>query len=111
MRKLLFLTIGLAASIAAVVTFVPEARQRAEALTGLKLGAPPVASTDTKAAPKKSGPAAAPVTVATVVETDMPIILSSPGTVEALATVARMIAPSGSAARSTASNRSDSIEL
>ncbi len=88
MRKLLFLTIGLAASIAAVVTFVPEARQRAEALTGLKLGAPPVASTDTKAAPKKSGPAAAPVTVATVVETDMPIILSSPGTVEALATVA-----------------------
>jgi membrane fusion protein, multidrug efflux system len=88
MRKLFLSAIVVAALIAAVVTFVPEARQRAEALTGLKLGADPIASSDTKAPAKKSGPAAAPVTVATVVEADMPIILTSPGTVEALATVA-----------------------
>ncbi len=88
MRKFFIFAIAVSALIAAVVIFVPEARQRAEALTGLKLGAVPVASSETKAAPKRSAPAAAPVTVATVAETDMPIILTSPGTVEALATVA-----------------------
>ena len=88
MRKLFLSAIAVMVLTAAVITFVPEARQRAEALTGLKLGVVPIASSDTKVPAKKSGPAAAPVTVATVVETDMPIILTSPGTVEALATVA-----------------------
>lgn len=37
---------------------------------------------------KDKGPGTAPVTVATVVETDMPVVLSAPGTVEPLANVA-----------------------
>ncbi len=88
MRKFVVFSVAAAALVTAVVTFVPEARQRAEALTGLKLGALPVASGDPKGAAKRAGPPPVPVTVATVAETDMPIILSAPGTVEAIATVA-----------------------
>ena len=88
MRKLVIFGVAVAALVAAVVTFVPEARQRAEALTGWKLGAVPASSGDPKATTKRAGPPPVPVAVATVVETDMPIILSAPGTVEAIATVA-----------------------
>lgn len=88
MRKIFLSVVSVAALIAAVVIFVPEARQRAEALTGWKLGAQQGASADSKAAAKRSGPTAVPVSAATVVETDMPIVLSAPGTVEAIATVA-----------------------
>ena len=42
----------------------------------------------TKGESKKGGAAVAPVTVATVVEADMPVILVAPGTVEPLANVA-----------------------
>jgi membrane fusion protein, multidrug efflux system len=58
-------------------------------------GPSPAPSETTKAASKPGGKgegkgrgAAAPVTAATVVETDMPVILNAPGTVEPLATVA-----------------------
>jgi membrane fusion protein, multidrug efflux system len=42
----------------------------------------------TAAAPAKKGPPPPPVTVATVIETDMPVVLSAAGTVEAIASVA-----------------------
>ena len=81
--------IGLAviAGAAALVTFVPEARQRFETATGWKIPTGGTPAADTKTAQKK-GPPAVPVTAASVVEADMPIILSAAGTVEALASVA-----------------------
>jgi membrane fusion protein, multidrug efflux system len=58
----------------------------------LRGGAPTVATgaADPKAAaaPAKKGPPPAPVTAATVVERDMPVVLSAAGTVEALQSVA-----------------------
>jgi membrane fusion protein, multidrug efflux system len=89
MRKILWSIVGVALFIGAVLALVPEARQRAEMLTGLNLsalGGEP--KSDAKAAPKRTGPPPVPVTTAVVVDTDMPIVLSAPGTVEALATVA-----------------------
>jgi membrane fusion protein, multidrug efflux system len=50
--------------------------------------APTVKKAETKAEPKGKGAPAAPVTAAPVLEKDMPIILSAPGTVEPLANVA-----------------------
>lgn len=86
MKKLL---VGLAivAGAAALVTFVPEARLRFETATGFKipLGGKPVGETKTA---QKKGPPAVPVTSATVTETDMPVVLTAAGTVEALASVA-----------------------
>ena len=86
MRKIFFSAAAVAAIIAALVIFVPDARQRFEAATGWEVPIGSPAPADTKAAQKK-GPPAVPVTAATVAETDMPVILSAAGTVEALASV------------------------
>ena len=67
---------------------VPEARQRFEVATGWKVPFPAPSNGAGKAGQKKGGPAAVPVTAATVAEADMPVILSAPGTVEPLANVA-----------------------
>lgn len=86
MRKLV-LGIAAVAGAAAIVTFVPEARQRFQTATGWKIpyGAPTTA--EPKAAQKK-GPGAVPVAAAVVTEADMPVVLTAAGTVEALASVA-----------------------
>lgn len=87
MRKLLFTLIVVLATATAIVGFVPEARQRFETATGLTVPFGTSGSAERKTAQKKGG-AAVPVTAATVVATDMPVILSAAGTVEALASVA-----------------------
>lgn len=87
------LPIGLlaVASAAALVVFVPDARHRFEAATGWKVPVAIPAKQDASApkeGQKKGGAAAVPVTAATVAETDMPVMLSAAGSVEALASVA-----------------------
>jgi membrane fusion protein, multidrug efflux system len=90
MRKLVWLLFAVAVATGTVVTFVPEARLRLEAATGWKIPdlAGLQAPADQKAAPKRSGAQTVPVTAVAVAETDMPIILSAAGSVEALASVA-----------------------
>jgi membrane fusion protein, multidrug efflux system len=64
---------------------------RAGAVAGAPGAAKPAdaeAKAATGAAPAKKGPPPPPVTVATVIESDMPIMLSAAGTVEAIASVA-----------------------
>jgi membrane fusion protein, multidrug efflux system len=75
--------------------YLPQAALPPDLRTGVASGAPAAtksADGETKAAagapPAKKGPPPPPVTVATVVETDMPILLSAAGTVEAIASVA-----------------------
>jgi membrane fusion protein, multidrug efflux system len=60
------------------VSVAPVATKPADGETKAATGAPPA----------KKGPPPPPVTVATVVESDMPIMLSAAGTVEAIASVA-----------------------
>ena len=90
MRTLVWLIFLVAIAAGSAVVFVPDARDRIEAATGVKLPAAPGATKsagDAKSAGKR-GPQAVPVTVATVVEQDMPVVLSAAGSVEALASVA-----------------------
>ena len=87
MKRALLGVVAVAGAVAAVVTLVPEARQRFEVATGWKVPFPVPSNGAGKAGQKKGGPAAVPVTAATVAEADMPIILSAPGTVEPLASV------------------------
>ncbi len=87
MKRALLGVVAVAGAVAAVVTLVPEARQRFEVATGWKVPVATPWSGDNKAGQKKGGPAAVPVTAAMVVDSDMPVILSAPGTVEPLASV------------------------
>ncbi len=87
MRKLVIVVLAVAGA-AALVTFVPEARQRFEAATGWQIPIASNAQIEQKTPQKKGGAAAVPVTAAVVTEADMPIVLSAAGTVEALASVA-----------------------
>jgi membrane fusion protein, multidrug efflux system len=87
MRRFSLAVTGVVAATA-IVTFVPSARERFETATGWKIPVGAAKPVDGKAAQKKGGAQAVPVTAATVTETDMPVILSGAGTVEALASVA-----------------------
>lgn len=67
-----------------VLDLVPPVRTAVDAI----LPARPAPASDAAKAKGRGGPPAAPVTIATVVSGDMPVILTAPGTVEADATVA-----------------------
>lgn len=85
MRKLVLALVAVVGA-AAILTFVPAARQRFEAISGISLpGGVAGGQAESK---KKGGPQAVPVSVANVVAADMPVVLSAAGTVEALASVA-----------------------
>jgi membrane fusion protein, multidrug efflux system len=88
MRKIIGLLLVVAAAFAGIIALVPDARQRLEATTGLKLPGAAQQAADPKAGQKRAGPPAVPVTAAVVAATDMPIILSAAGSVEAMASVA-----------------------
>ena len=111
MRKLVWLLLLSVAGGATALYASPTARQWASVQSGVDVvskmtmylpqavlppdlranAAVPATTGDAKAAtgapPAKKGPPPPPVTVATVIETDMPIVLSAAGTVEAIASV------------------------
>jgi membrane fusion protein, multidrug efflux system len=74
-----------------MTAYLPPSALPPDLRAGVAVGAP-AAGAEAKAAagapPAKKGPPPPPVTVATVIETDMPIVLSAAGTVEAIASVA-----------------------
>jgi membrane fusion protein, multidrug efflux system len=69
---------GVSSAVSGAMSGAPVATKPADGETKAAAGAPPA----------KKGPPPPPVTVATVVEADMPIMLSAAGTVEAIASVA-----------------------
>jgi len=87
-RAIAFLLVVLVAG-GGILYSSPEARTLFAATTGVDVS-PLISGPQTSTAPsaKRAGPPAAPVAAAVVAETDMPIVLSAAGTVEALATVA-----------------------
>jgi membrane fusion protein, multidrug efflux system len=90
MRKFVWLLLAAAVAAGAVVVLAPDSRHQIELATGWKIPDfnTAQAPAEQKVAPKRSGPQSVPVTAATVTETDMPIVLSAAGSVEALASVA-----------------------
>ncbi len=86
-RTIAFLLLALAAG-GGLLYMSPEALTRFATTTGIDVKSGASGSEKSPAGGKRAGPAAVPVTEAIVTETDMPIVLSAAGSVEALATVA-----------------------